>query len=151
MYQHQLERLERKYKLLVEKKNSITDENIAELRDLILSFFQDSWHLRDWLVNSKKVDKNSLDAFLSDSLELQICREICNTSKHLILDRHIPKNDARLANFQNIDVPIALAREYNPEGDKLNFLIRHKKGKYDTFDLAKNCLVQWKNFIDTEL
>ena len=150
MYKEQLERLERKYKLLLKQKNSINDENILELRDLILSFFQDCWHLKDWVQkSSQRVHKNTLHNFLLNSFELQICREICNTSKHLILDRHTLNNDARLAEFNNI--PIALAREYSPWGDKLIFLIRSEKGRYDAFELAKECLKQWEKFISTEL
>lgn len=151
MYRQQLERLERKYNKLANKRNFVNDKNITEIQDLILSFFQDCWHLGDWVIKSTDVDKSSLEDFLVNSLELQICREVCNTSKHLFLDRHTQKNGARLANFQNVDLPIALVREYNPEGDRLNFLIRGNNGKYDAFDLAKNCLIQWKNFINTEL
>src|SRR5579883_751102 len=139
MYKQQLHRLERKYRTLIQKKDAIGDANIDEIRDLLLSFFQDCWHMRDWLLKSTQLDKQQLQSFLSNSLEMNMCREICNTTKHLVLDRPTPLLQAQLETcFRNIGVPLPLAREYEPNGDKLTFIF--KQQKYDAFELAGRCL-----------
>ena len=145
MYQQQLERLERKYHTLIQSRDAIADSNIDEIRDLLLSFFQDCWHMKDWVIKSTGTDQQKLQSFLSASLEMNMCREICNTAKHLILDRQTPLPQARLANFTDIRVPLALAREYEPSGDKLTFLF--KQQKYDAFELAGKCLDFWHEFL----
>src|SRR5947208_1236767 len=144
MYTQQLKRLERKYRSLLQEKDAIGDTNIDEIRDLLLSFFQDCWHLKDWLLNSTEIDEQQLQSFISNSLEMNMCREICNTAKHLVLHRPAPLPQARLEDFKHIGVPLALAREYESNGDKLTFLFMQQK--YDAFELAGRCLVLWREF-----
>ena len=145
MYKQQLKRLERKYRSLIQKRDAIENLNIDEVRDLILSFFQDCWHLKDWLSNSTEIDGQKLQSFLSNSLEMNMCREICNTAKHLVLNRPTRLPQARLEDFRNMEVPLALAREYDPNGDKLTFLFLQQK--YDAFELAVRCLDLWHEFL----
>lgn len=147
MYRQQLQRLERKYRSLLQKKNTIKDTNIDEMRDVLSSFFQDCWHLKDWLISSTKLDQVKLYAFLSSSVEMNMCREICNTAKHLVLNNPSKIAQARLANFRDIGVPLALAREYEPNGDKLTFLFVQQE--YDAFELAGKCLGFWHEFLSS--
>ncbi len=148
MYQQQLRRLERKYRALIQKKDAIEDTNIDEIRDLLLSFFQDCWHLRDWLIKSTEVDEQKLQSFLTNSLEMNMCREICNTAKHLVLDRPNKLPQARLETFfWDFGVPLPLAREYEPNGDKLTFVFLQQK--YDAFELASRCLDLWREFLSS--
>lgn len=68
---------------------------------------------------------------------MNMCREICNTAKHLVLNRQTLLSQARLANFRDKRVPVALAKEYNLSGDILTFCFQEK---YDAFELAGKCL-----------
>lgn len=145
MYQQQLQRLERKYESFTQVKDTINDANIDEIKDLLLSYFQDCWHLKDWLTNSTSIDQRHFHSFLSNSVEMNMCREICNTAKHLVLTSPTRVPDARLANFRDIGVPLALAREYAPGGDKLTFIFQ--KHSYDAFELAGRCLALWHDFL----
>jgi hypothetical protein len=147
MYQQQLRRLERKHHVLIQTRDDITDTNIGEVRDLVFSFFQDCWHMRDWVIRSTETDQQKLQSLLSSSVEMNMCREICNTAKHLVLERPSRLPQARLANFRDIGVPIALAREYEPTGDKLTVLFRQQT--YDAFELAGKCLDFWHEFLSS--
>lgn len=147
MYQQQLKRLERKYRALIQRRDAIADSNIDEIRDLLLSFLQDCWHLKDWLLKSTKIDQQRLQSLISTSLEMNMCREICNTAKHLVLDRPSRLLQARLANLTDNGVTIALAREYEPTGDKLIFLFREQT--YDAFELVGKCLNFWHEFLNS--
>ncbi len=146
MYKQQLRRLERKYHALIQKRGAIEDTNIDEIRDLLLSFFQDCWHLKDWLTNSTRIDQKKLYSFLSNSIEMNMCREICNTAKHLILNRQTPLTQAQLANFRDMGVPLALVREHNPSVDKLTFCFQEK---YDAFELAVRCLALGRELLSS--
>ncbi|HYT40708.1 MAG TPA: hypothetical protein VEP90_00050 [Methylomirabilota bacterium] len=147
MYRQQLRRLERKYRALSKSRDAIEDSNIDEIRDLLLSFFQDCWHMRDWLINSTSLDQAQLNSFLSHSVEMNMCREICNTAKHLVLTRPTRVQHARLVDFRNIEVPLALAREYDPNGDKLTFIFLQQE--YDAFELAGRYLDLWHEFLSS--
>jgi len=61
----------------------------ARLDDLY-SFFQNCWHLKDWIQNDGSVPKATRDAILREvktTESLLICADIANGSKHLVLKR----------------------------------------------------------------
>ena len=73
-------------------ENSSTDEN-AELDD-IYSFFQNAWHLKDWLDKDKSILQVTRDAVVHDaenSDTLKFCADLANGSKHLKLARSVRK------------------------------------------------------------
>jgi hypothetical protein len=71
-----------------------------EARDALIHFFQDAYHLKDWLRNdqgeqaignqparnavSQQV-KDAVENYISSTLFLQLCADIANGSKHLEL------------------------------------------------------------------
>ena len=61
--------------------------------DVVFSFFQNIWALRDWIINSAVLEKEVVDAFFHNDLDLKFCRDIANGSKHLkIKDPSIDQN-----------------------------------------------------------
>lgn len=54
--------------------------------DLVLAFFQNCYHLRDWLENSGVVTSSDLQALFDSDTSLYLCRSICNGSKHFRID-----------------------------------------------------------------
>lgn len=74
-----------------------------EAIDFLYAFFQSAYHMRDWLQNSGAASKASLDALMSANHSLQLCRDVCNGSKHFSLDSRRSKTDH-----------IGLMREYVP-------------------------------------
>src|ERR1041384_6786560 len=56
-------------------------------QDYIYAFFQNCYHLRDWLLKSRVVAKTDLDDLFRQHVELQICRDVCNGTKHMEIDR----------------------------------------------------------------
>lgn len=79
---------------------------------------------------------------------MNMCRKICNTAKHLVLDRPNKLPQARLETlFWKLGVPLPLAREYEPKADKLTFFFLQQK--YDAFELAGKCLSLWNGFLSS--
>ncbi|MBS0580634.1 MAG: hypothetical protein JSR36_15360 [Proteobacteria bacterium] len=68
-------------------------ESLREAEDLMWSFFQHCWHLRDWLMKDKhwqspdvataKAQRKALQASIDQSPWLTMCSGVCNMTKHL--------------------------------------------------------------------
>src|SRR4030095_2546076 len=70
------------------------DRDRTEYEDDLWSFFQNCWHLKDWLINDEDPGvspelRDELKHKLSDSLgpyaNLRICGDLANRTKHLKL------------------------------------------------------------------
>lgn len=110
--------------------------------DTLYAFFQNCYHLRDWLLNSGAVQQRDLEDFFRIHVELRVCQDICNGTKHLGLDR--PK----------VDGEFSIGREYvdpsdprdRPHLNETWFVIAAGE-KYDLFDLAGRCMQLWDEFV----
>lgn len=81
-----LSKLRRARKRLVD---AVSVENDTAIGDAIFDFVVTGYHIRDWIKNGTKLEKE-VDAFVEDSSLLQACRDICNASKHFQVDRYKP-------------------------------------------------------------
>ncbi len=54
--------------------------------DFLYAFFQAAYHLRDWVLKSGVASQATLDQLFHETPALGFCRDVCNGSKHLILD-----------------------------------------------------------------
>lgn len=143
-WRRQLERAKRWYKKL-EKIYASQGENMRweEAMDIVYAFFQNCYHLRDYILNSKAFSKTSVDRLFLENPEMQICQDICNGTKHYQLRRPRRKRE------------FSMALEYVPESwpdrrfqanEKLVILSEGKK--YDLFEVANRCLALWEEFTD---
>jgi len=99
----QLRRVERWHQRAMRILNPHEGLAGEEAIDFLYAFFQSAYHMRDWLQNSGAASKASLDALMSANHSLQLCRDVCNGSKHFALDPKRSKTDH-----------IGLMREYVP-------------------------------------
>lgn len=70
----------------------VQDHNRAsvEYDDDLWSFFQNAWHLKDWIENDGTLDKNIRKAIVDEAhrtFELQVCADIAVGTKHLSLTK----------------------------------------------------------------
>jgi hypothetical protein len=85
-YREQLDRVRRFRARLAEQYNSQ-----LVFQDIIWSFFQHCWHLKDWVMNDHAlltdVQKREISAAVhATGSPLLICRDLCNGTKHLALN-----------------------------------------------------------------
>jgi hypothetical protein len=81
--------------------------NEVEFQDMMWSFFQHCWHVKDWLRNdplASAAQKQAAIKMAHRSRTLKICRDLCNGTKHLRLDR--PGSGAG-ATHQHLEIEIA--------------------------------------------
>jgi hypothetical protein len=118
-------------------------DDTEEEHDYIYAFFQNCYHLRDWLQNSGAVAQLPLQAFFRDNAPMQMCRDICNGTKHYEIDR------------PSVDSHFSVGREYVPASAPGNrphvseswFIICGAE-KLDLFELADSCMHLWDGFLE---
>jgi len=118
----------------------------AELEDLFYSFFQNCYHVRDWLINSKVVtekeyerEKKNIQPGLVDAM--RICRDLCNGSKHLTIkspsiDQNLTLSHIRI---QQPDSPLKFIYLVEIQG----------KDPQQAIDIATLCTLFWKEFFES--
>ena len=114
--------------------------------DYVYAFCQNAYHLRDWLQNSGAASQRDLDELMARTPALKLCRDVCNGSKHLVLDQRRTSTDH-----------IGLMREYVPPpvtggepGERLRLLaVEGQDGSVNFFeieDLLEQCVSAWRDF-----
>lgn len=138
----QFKRVERWYKLLEKVSTGIErnqDSNYYE--DIVYAFFQNCWHLKDWIINSKTLDTKIVHNFIHSNKDLEICRDLANGSKHLVINKPSVSSDIKI-NKREYSLTIGRG---DPE-IKVTYWIEGIPG-VDAFSLATNCYAQWKVFL----
>ena len=147
----QWERILRRYQTLKEIDEArACPASLEEQNDAVLPFFQDCYHFKDWIKNSCGNESLiiEIEKFVSESPSLTICGEICNGTKHLDTSR-----SRGYKKYGEISLPRAYVlidtNEENPHVKSVKFSVTSAKTKevFDTFDLATECLKEWRNFL----
>ena len=159
-YLEQFKRIRRWKKRLDKIRNSNSSEDeIPNQIDFIFAYFINCYHLRDFLISSKVIQKEILNKFFEENIEMQLCRDICNECKHCLLER--PSIGIKESNSNKKSARgwagVCLVREYIPDSlilkdDKLpikniRYVVLANFKKYDVFELADRCFILWGNFL----
>lgn len=100
------EQFQRVLRYLEKVKNQ--DRGALEYSDVIWSFFQNCWHLKDWIKNDpmlSKIIRDSIEKETEQFENLLICADLSNRSKHSVLNKHIRKD----AKITGIDLTVHAA------------------------------------------
>ena len=101
--------------------------------DTTLSFFEAVHHLKDWLGNDASIGitKGDGDALIGGSLDVQLCADLADGSKHLILTttRTGDKSTAITRNDVNIFVGTGTAAH--------RFYVESGGAEYDVLQIAR--------------
>ena len=87
-YRDQLRRADRFLQKMLTSPEGWEDFDDLEYQDKVWAFFQNCWHIKDWLRNDKDLSTAVQDSVLKavhHSPTLQICRGLCNGTKHYLL------------------------------------------------------------------
>jgi len=144
-YLEQYNRAKRWYKRFKEIYDGVSIDLPSDYyQDIVYSFFQNCYHLKDWLVNSRIISSNKVENFIDQSLEMRICADICNGSKHLTLkSSRTGKQDTGIKRkHYKLDL-------YERKME-IHYEVTSGKDVYDAFDLSTRCLEQWECFLKHE-
>jgi len=119
------------------------DLDIYHMHDVMFVCFQNIYIFKDWLHHAALIPIKKLNKFINENLELQICRDIANGTKHFNL------------NSASVDNDFTIIREYNPfheileeQSNKIIILIGGHK--FELKELALRCIDLWKKFLIVE-
>jgi hypothetical protein len=119
--------------------------------DDIYAFFQNCYHLKDWIKNDPACTGwASVENLISSNTDLSICADLCNALKHLSLTR--PRSTEN-PSFSGGHVTINITDGFGVQ-EKVDISIKYtvatKSGDIDAFQLAERCVSAWEQFINNQ-
>ncbi len=114
-----------------------------EEHDDVLAFFQNCYHLKDWIHEdiTIKIPRYDVEDFINESQYLRICADICTASKHLKITK-TPR--------ENIDTAVTrdywMAKDVSGPIVKRTFTVQSGEKRYDALKLADYCVDEWDKF-----
>jgi hypothetical protein len=131
------------------KTKSLSAELDVDDIDLVIAFFQNCYHLRDWLRASRPDLSAQIDSLFSHNFEMAACRDICNGFKHKTLNNRPLDADFNL--YREYDYFAKIERSGHPIKYRVAFADGDDVRKFDLFELAHGCFQLWDNFIFHDL
>jgi hypothetical protein len=122
-----------------------SDENKRlEYEDMLWAFFQNCWHLKDWIKNDLDAPnelRHGLEKALESGSYIPLCADLANRNKHLSL--RINRRNGKLQARFTITVggPLRILHRYQViygDGDSLGAL-----------DVARGAVEEWEKLINS--
>ena len=86
-WSEQYRRMLRSHARLIEIAEGRITTSSDQARDALLHFYQDAYHLKDWIKNDSEVPTSGVETWINEAPPLRLCADLCNGSKHLKLTR----------------------------------------------------------------
>jgi hypothetical protein len=140
-----LQRVQRYLERFARLNTGVThDRNSDYYEDDVYAFFQNCYHLKDWIRHDPDCKGwSSAEDFINQNVDLQICGDLCNSTKHLHLDRRPRSNVEPKFAGKHFDMKFG-------EGDprlSVRYSISTQTGSIDAYELASRCVSLWVEFI----
>ena len=153
-YQEQLARvrrfLTRVEDLAVDPKLELPPERQAEYEDMLYAFFQNCWHLKDWIKNDAAAP-NTLAVPIENHCKkyqsLLLSADVANGTKHLTLNRP-PRLGGKVVAKIMVRVTDSAATGESSSEVRYAYEIIDAAGKsYDALALARQAVNVWETLI----
>jgi|GEM_PF-4144200 len=142
MYRIHLDKIRRWLKKLESFYIRQDDLDFDELLDCYEIYCIFCYHLSDYLIQSCLFDSKKVYDYIDSHLELKVCKDICNKTKHLILERPKVDSNVRITKlFVSSNVISKRPHLY------FDWEVEVLDGKINPLELAKKCLSLWESFI----
>ena len=127
------------------REHSVYSDNYL---DEIYSFFQNCYHLKDWIIVDKAIPadvKGSVETYINSNRSLRLCADICNSLKHL----HITSNrSGESPAFSRKRFAVGLGAGVSTT-ISLKYAVDTNSGSKDAFRLATDCVTAWDTFLQS--
>jgi len=127
---------------------------IDESIDVIYAFFQNCYHLKDWIKNDDNliISDDFIEDYINKYESLSICADICNGTKHLRLNRTRSDLMRTEGKYLIVSRPVLSSDESDWETSTFIYFLIESASEgvihLDVFDLATDCIQKWKHFIE---
>lgn len=114
------------------------------LRDDVVHFFMDCYHLKDWLKNDPQITlQGDVEELIQQSTALKVVADIANGQKHL-----------KLTSSRSGDTTTRLTDVMVTQGDgsgaTISMSVENHGAPLDASDLARMALDEWRAFLAAE-
>lgn len=142
----------------IQNLNKIHESEAEEYEDLLWCYFQNCWHLKDWLKNDPSMSRTQVDEIKrlvdrgeSSSVALKVCSDLANATKHFKLTHRPPRVNAA-ANNRVFNMHVYDGKQPgNPEPDTWDFLISYdgdrQTERKEALEIARQALDDWSGII----
>ena len=152
------------YDRVVRYFSRLTNQNRSQIdyEDDLWAFFQNCWHLKDWIKNDLTIPQNTGKIF-EDKIEnevkkykaIMIAADLANRSKHLTLKRQNRLDAKNTKKSVTVHVPPfrlnSKTGESHTDGEcqsEYFYTIATEDGsEYDAFQIAKKAIADWDTII----
>jgi hypothetical protein len=146
-YRHQLDRARRFLDRVQRGYEGLEDLDDVEFQDMMWSFFQHCWHVKDWMRHdplASDAQKEAVIKLAHQSGALMICRDLCNGTKHLNLSH--PSSGAGASHqYVDMDIDTGMGRY------ELDCIIDDGHGKQMSGkQLARECIAEWERILQSQ-
>lgn len=146
-YTEQYQRMKRWYNRLRAIYEGIEHTvNSDYYQDEMYAFFQNCYHLKEWLKYDPKVivSNNAIEDFANRGADcMRICGDLCNGSKHMVINSEKIDKDTGVKN-RNYSLQIGGG---NPIAS-VKYNIECQGEIYDALLLAECCIGEWDKFMN---
>jgi hypothetical protein len=147
-YREQYDRMKRWHaRFAIIYQGRLHDISSDNYLDDIYAFFQNCHHLKDWIKNDGTLPanvRNAVEEHINSNRPLRLCADICNSLKHLRLDRQ--ERSGETPSFGKKIFALSLGPGL-PTTISLRYEVDTSSGPQDAFDLATDCLAAWDAFL----
>jgi hypothetical protein len=121
--------------------------NDVEFQDMVWAFFQNCWHLIDWMDHDPLASDGQKKAVIQKALSsdlLKMCRDLCNGTKHLGLDRR-PSSGTGAAH-DHVAITITPG-----ESSAIDCIVQDRFGNpISGKQLARDCVAECERILQSE-
>lgn len=148
-FQDQLDRSVRWYErfrdLTHGREHTMGSENYA---DEIFAFFQNCYHLKDWIQNDTQVPPSMAAGVwpaVNQSVALELCADLCNSQKHFTLNRPPQSGSVPISGPKHWGLALGVG-----EHPIINLKVEIQSGSQvlDGFTVATDAMRDWTAFIN---
>jgi hypothetical protein len=130
------------------------DQASDNYQDEVYAFFQNCYHLKDWLRNdpaSSALVRADIESTISGSPNLSLCADLCNGSKHLTLTRNIRSSADTHVGSRHFEVGLSSGSgSDSPPSIAVKYEVQSGGSVYDAFTVAQSCMIEWGDYLKSK-
>lgn len=147
-WHEQYERMLRSHSRLVEIAGGTTMANSDEARDALFHFFQDAYHLKDWLKKDPSVRRSDVEHFINSKKSLRLMADLCNGTKHFDLTTSRTGDVSTTFDSQSVTVrPATVGSKSAPRPHLHGWTVASGGRSLDAIELANKVLSKWTEWL----
>lgn len=119
------------------------DESFNDVEDFMWAFFQNAWHIKDWLKNDPSLtpdQKAAISTEVHATESILLCADLANGSKHFGTDRSRDKIGAR-------DQSIQLSINENRQLISDHMIVTGNGRRMTALELSRWILNDWRDLL----